>query len=179
MGNIERNNQGYKGYDYKVVDVKYAYVSMYIDYYSYFGWEVDEYYPIKDTSSHVELHLKRDRKIMNKVELTRLQRQFEDGLQQIDRLKKSINEKAMIVALTVGLIGTAFIAGSVFAITAPVPNIVLMIILAVPGFIGWILPIFLYRHFKDKRAQEVKPYIESKYDEIDEICEKAQRLLGK
>ena len=36
-------------------------------------------------------------------------------------------------------------AGATFAVTAQPPQILLCIILAIPGFLGWILPYFLYK----------------------------------
>ena len=55
--------------------------------------------------------------------------------------------------------------------------VLLSIVLAVPGFIGWIVPIFLYRWMVGRRTQIVDELKERKYDEIYEICEKGHRLL--
>ena len=68
-------------------------------------------------------------------------------------------------------------AGSVFAVTAEPPVIWLMILLALPGFAGWILPCFLYRKLVQKKSAEVNPLIEQKYDEIYTICEKGNNLI--
>lgn len=80
-------------------------------------------------------------------------------------------------ALIVAIIGTAFMAGSTFAVTAQPPYIILSVILAVPGFIGWIIPYFLYRKLAGKQTEKIVPLIEQKYDEIYEICEKGNKLL--
>ena len=42
------------------------------------------------------------------------------------------------------------------------------ILLAVPGFLGWILPHFLYRRIAGKRTEKITPLMEAKYDEIYE-----------
>ena len=68
-------------------------------------------------------------------------------------------------------------AGSVFAVTADPSQILLCIILAVPAFAGWILPYFVYKKVKAEKIKKVTPYIEEKYDEIYEICEKGHALL--
>ncbi len=68
-------------------------------------------------------------------------------------------------------------AGSVFAVTAEPPIIWLCVLLAIPGFLGWILPYFIYRRGVKKRIEKVAPYIEAKYEEIDEICRKGYSLL--
>ena len=76
-----------------------------------------------------------------------------------------------------GLLGTAFLAGATFAVTHTPPLIPLTILLAIPGFIGWILPMFLYRAMVRRRTRVVDELMERKYDEIYEICEKGQNLL--
>lgn len=48
---------------------------------------------------------------------------------------------------------------------------------AVPGFLGWGLPYFLYRMGVRKQTEKMTPLIEEKYDEIYEICEKGSKLL--
>ena len=68
-------------------------------------------------------------------------------------------------------------AGSTFAVTASPPHILLCIVLAVPGFLGWILPYFVYKKVVEKQTEKVTPLIEEKYDEIDSICERGNKLL--
>jgi len=51
------------------------------------------------------------------------------------------------------------------------------LLFAVPGFIGWIIPYFLYRRAIGKQTEKLAPLIEQKYDEIYEICEKGNKLL--
>lgn len=69
-------------------------------------------------------------------------------------------------------------AGSTFAVTAQTPYIILSVLLAVPGFIGWLIPYFLYRKVAGKQTERIVPLIEQKYDEIYEICEKGNKLHG-
>lgn len=123
--------------------------------------------------------MKRNRKIVNKMELTRLQRNFEACIEEIDMLEKSKISSATVRALVIGMIGTAFMAGSVFAVTAQPPKILLCIVLAVPAFLGWILPYFIYRKTVKEQIARVNPYIEAKYEEIYEICEKGNKSLNK
>ena len=80
-------------------------------------------------------------------------------------------------ALIVAIIGTAFMAGSTLIVTAQTPHVILSALLAVPGFIGWILPYFLYKKATEKQTEKIVPLIEQKYDEIYEICEKGNKLL--
>ena len=158
-------------------------MSFLMDGYENFGWEIDENFSGNSESLYppiqgkVLLHLKRNSKIINKMELTRLQRNFEACVNEIQMLERAKNSKAVMIALIAGVIGTAFMAGSTFAVTAQPPHIVLCILLAIPGFTGWILPYFLYKRMVCMQTEKITPLIEAKYDEIYEICEKGNKLL--
>lgn len=182
----ERRN--FVGYEYKEVSASGDKVSLLLDGYESFGWEVDDNFTLNVTqcpahvSSHVPmsktlLRLKRDRKILNKMELTRLQRNFEACVKEIETLENAKTTRATIWAIVVGIIGTAFMAGSVFAVVAPTPQILLCIVLAIPAFIGWILPYFIYKKLVQKDTEKYTMLIEAKYDEIYELCEKGNKLL--
>ena len=106
-----------------------------------------------------------------------MQRNFEACVREIEELEKRKTSAAAAAAIATGVAGTAFMAASTFAVTAQQPHILLCAILAVPGFIGWILPYFLYKRMAEAKAEEISPLIEEKYDEIYEICEKGNRLL--
>ena len=68
-------------------------------------------------------------------------------------------------------------AGATFAVTAPQPHYILMTVLALPGILGWIFPYFIYRKIAEKQTEKMNVLIETKYDEIYEICEKGNKLL--
>lgn len=167
------------GYEYRAISVQEQMVSAYKDGYSSFGWEAESGNRAFPTAGKVELKFKRDRKIRNKAELTRLQRQFDACCDEIMNLERSKTTGATMAALVVGLIGCAFLAGSVFAVTAAPPHVVLCAILAVPGFVGWALPYFLYQNLRAKKTAAVNPLIEKKYDEIYDVCERGSNLLDK
>ena len=177
MNEVERNTKDYVGYEYKELLIDASKVSQYLDGYENFGWITDESSMRIKEIGKVMLCLKRDRKILNKVELTRLQRHFEDCMKQIDTLDKSRTSMATAISIAIGLIGTAFMAGSTFAVVNEQPVIWLCILLAIPGFAGWIAPYFVFRAMVRKRDNIVNSLIEDKYDEIYEICEKGNRLL--
>lgn len=177
MSEITRGSSNFIGYEYKEVTVESERASMYLDGYMNFGWIPDEnIQPVKNMGK-VTIKLKRDRKILNKMELTRLQRHFEACLNEIDAMEKSKNSEATIWSIGIGILGTAFMAGSTFAVTNEPPLVVLSILLAIPGFIGWLLPIFVYKAMLRKKEAKLMPQIEQKYDEVYEICEKGNRLL--
>lgn len=171
------DEKNFVGYEYREINVKRSLVSIYADGYENFGWKLEGTAEQlgKLTMDSITLRFKRDRKIRNKTELTRLQRNFDACVQEIITLEASKGTKASAVAYIVGIIGTAFMAGSVFAVTAD--RIVPCIILAIPAFIGWILPCFLFKSIEKKKIAYVTPLIDKKYDEIYTVCEKANNLL--
>lgn len=167
--------KSYVGYEYKDVLIKEKFMSMYVDSYQNFGWLFDGTTDSIPGTDEVKLKLKRDRKVPNKAELTRLQCQFESCMSEIVRLDSLKVKEAAIVAFTVGVLGIAFMAGSVFAYMGSF--LPLSIVLAIPGFLGWILPYFLFCNIKKKKTEEIEPLINQKYDEIYKVCEKGCILL--
>lgn len=170
-------------YEYKDITVETDQVSMYLDCYENFGWAADnrnypqEHSDVVGIHHQTTIHLKRNRKIINKMELTRLQRHFEACMKEIMVLEKSKTRMATVWALAVAILGTAFMAGSTFAIVHEPPVVWLCILLAIPGFAGWIVPYFLYEKIRRKNTQKIQLLIEAKYEEIYEICEKGHALL--
>ncbi|MDD3367673.1 MAG: hypothetical protein PHP50_02125 [Lachnospiraceae bacterium] len=180
MNEMNRAGADYIGYEYKELVVEKKEVSFYLDGFENFGWEIDERQPEiveSNKNGKTVIRLKRNRKIMNKAELTRLQRNFEDCMRQMNSLENSKTSLATAASLLLGILGTAFIAGSTFAVTHEPPLILLCIILAIPGFMGWLAPIFIYKRLVLKKTNELAPMIEQKQDEIYEICEKGHKLL--
>ena len=62
----------------------------------------------------------------------------------------------------------AFLAGS----------LPLMIVLAIPALLGWVLPYILFTNIRKKKAALVTPLIDSKHDAIYDVCLKANSLLA-
>ncbi len=179
----------YIAYEYKELIIDADRTSLWLDAFENFGWEIDSREGITNTAiknpnskivSKTIVHLKRNRKLVNKAELTRLQRNFEACMKEIDALERSKTSKATAYSIIVGVIGTAFMAGSVMAITMneyTVPMIVLSVVLAIPGIIGWIAPYFIYKRIVSRQSVRINELIEQKYDEIYEICEKGSKIL--
>ena len=169
------SNRSFIGYEYQEISVKNEMSSVCADGYANFGWKLEDSSFALGRPDSVVMKFKRNRKIRNKTELTRLQRQFDSIVSDIISLESSKRLKASIIAYTVGIVGTVFMAGSVFSVTAGL--ILPCIILAIPAFVGWILPYFLYRSIEKDKTASVAPLIDSKYDELYTICEKANDLL--
>lgn len=171
------NGKNFIGYEYKEISAERHQISFYVDCYENFGWLVDENISPSNHGSIMKVCLKRDKKIGNKVELTRLQQHFEACVNDIRGLEAAKTSVAVIWAITVAILGTAFMAGSTFAVVHEPPIIWLCILLAIPGLLGWIVPYFLYQHVMMKQKEKLQPLIEEKYEEIYAICEKGHSLL--
>lgn len=177
MSEIKRDAADFVGYEYKQITISPAKASLYLDGYVNFGWHESEHFLLEKSGGSVTLHLRRNRKISNKMELTRLQRNFEASMEELTALERSKTTKPQAIALTVGVIGTVFMAASTFAVTATPPLIWLCVLLAIPGFMGWATPYFLYQALVKKRTSLVTPLMEQKYDEIYQLCQKGSELL--
>ena len=140
--------------------------SFLLDCYENFGWKLDERSSERKVNKDIQIHLRRERKIINKAELTRLQRNFEGCMKEIKELERAKTGGATMVALIVGIFGTAFMAGAVFSITWPTPHIILSIMLSIPAFIGWLIPYYLYRNIVMKKTKELMHMIDEKKEEI-------------
>lgn len=169
---MEQDHQpSYVAYEYKEIEAKGEREALLTDCYQSLGWEAEK------EASAGKIMLRRSRKIMNKAELTRLQRNMEACVAEIDALQKQKSTKASIISLILGLLGAAFMAGSVFAVTSNPPVVWLCILLAVPAFTLWVLAPVLYPRMVARRTTEMNELIEQKYDEIYTICEKGSKLL--
>lgn len=178
MNELTRGGSQFTGYDYLEVTSDNDRASMYLDGYENFGWVLDDNIQSSKVMGKVIIKLKRDRKIVNKTELTRLQRHFEACMNELSVIEKSKTSKATMWAICIGIFGTAFLAGSVFAVTHESPLILLCILLGIPGILGWLLPIFVFQKLVRTRSAQIEPLKEKKYDEIYEICEKGNKLLS-
>lgn len=177
MSILEKTPQDYVGYEYKELTVSGGKLSMYLDSYENFGWTLDENTSRRSRHGLVSITLKRDRRIINKAELTRLQRNFEACVQEIEALERAKTSGPLLLALAVGMAGTAFMALSVFAVTARPPHVPASILFAVPAFAGWIAPVFLYRSRLRRKTARINPLIEEKLEEIYRLCERGHQLL--
>jgi hypothetical protein len=159
--------------EYLDVNVNQDLLPLCSDCYRALGWTILN---TKNGIGTVTMKLQRDRKIKNRTALCDLQRKCEEAFKSIECLEKSKTKNAMAASLGIGLTGTTFMAGSTFAYLASM--IPLCVILAIPGFIGWMLPYFLYKKIEKQSINKTAPIIDQNYDVIYESCEKASNLLN-
>lgn len=185
-----KNNEtkDFIAYEYLSLNVKSEREPLYVDCYETLGWTLvnntalidkDDYYintiSYKD-SDMINIKLKRDRRIKNKIQLQSLQRKLESALKELERLEKQPWSIATIKSMVVAIIGAVFMAISVIAITAKSPIYALSIITGVIGIVGWVLPYFVYLKEKVKCEKENVSLIEEQYNIIYDTCEQAQKL---
>ena len=172
-----KNARDFVGYEYKELSAPGDRFSFYLDGYLNFGWVPDENTPQRKQNGVVTVTLKRDRHIVNKMELTRLQRNFDACAGEIQALERAKTTGPSMLALTVGVIGTAFMTASTFSAVAQPPHVLACILFAVPGFLGWIFPYFIYRRQVQRKTMQFNPLIEEKLEEAYRLCERGHQLL--
>lgn len=174
---ITKHGRDYIGYDYKTITADSGRVPMLLDSYANFGWAPNAAIPELRRGTVVVLNLRRERNILNKAELTRLQQHFEACVDAIDTLENSRVRTATIYSLAAGLVGVALVAGSVFMVTSEPPLILLCVLLGAPGLVCWAAAYPIFRGIREKRTAETVQLIEQKYDEMHEICAKGNNLI--
>lgn len=176
-------------YEYLSMNVKSDQEPLYIDCYENFGWTVVNHTALVDKDDYylnhsyingnrlVNIKFKRDRRIKKKAELLSLQRKLEGSLKEIERLENEPNATSIAWAMGFGLVGTIFLAISVFSITAENPIYFLGILTGVIGIVGWILPYFVYKKIKMDVEKENITLIDEEYNTIYDVCEQAKKLI--
>ena len=122
---------GFTPYEYRTLQVAPEQEPLYKDTFANFGWIVEKETAGRPGTTTMALQVKRDRRLPNRQVINELQRQAEDALGTIRDLERSRSAAAITVAVALGIVGSAFLAGSVFALTAG------LVILSVPrGALG-------------------------------------------
>lgn len=176
-GNVNEVSAGAKdfiGYEYKNISVPSLDEGLYVDSYRAFGWALESSEQDKLTSNIV-LKFKRDRQIRNKAELSRLQRQFDSYAMQVRGLEAAPKSRARMISLSVGIIGCAFLAGATFSYMSGF--IVAMVLLAIPGFLLWLIAYPSYTRVLAKTTQRNASQVDATYDAVYETTKKASQLL--
>lgn len=205
MSEVQRKENHFVAYEYKKITVRNDMENVWRDGLSHFGWKLEKRKPaivkhawgpiglmlaplalipgsptakiIRDhpSETRVDLIFKRNKDLPQKSKLSQLQSSFEACTVELNHLEQSKHSTATVVSYVVGLIGTVFMAGSVFDYLAG--RIPLSVVMAVPGFAGWILPYFLYQVLTSRKVKKLTPLIDKRYDHIYELCAKANALL--
>lgn len=142
-----------------------------------FGGRLREIQQDHESLEQVELTFKREKSLSADKNLQLLQKQFEENAESIEKIHQVPERAAAMWAYGIGLVGTVFMGGATFAVLAgmTVPGV----ILAVPGFTGWIFSGVAYHKVKAKKQQEAAVLANEKQEKISHICENAAGIILK
>lgn len=167
----------YVAYEYSTVQVDRNRESLYRDMYRSCGWVVEgTTVAIRPNITTLTLKLKRDRRLRSRPLLNELQRKGENALATIQRLEDSQAGTAVAVSLGIGIVGAAFLAGSVFAIEAGLW--LLSIPLGAVGLICWLIAYLAHGRVKAAKTASTAPHIDEQYELLYDAMDQASRLVG-
>jgi len=198
------NKESFVGYEYKTVNATRDSAGMYIDCMENFGWSLVENdgYNVQDSLSSLNpvnfgrniasaaqtfgetadaapamtLKFKRDRRIENKQQLEKLEREYEDALSAIQKAERKNIAQTMGISLGTGIIGTAFIGLAVYNFVFS--NTVLGVVFAAIGAVGWAIGFFSNMKIGKKKSTQTEPYVQEQLNIVYSTCEKAHALLA-
>ena len=183
MEGMKISARAFAAYEYKVASVDRRRAPEYLNGYESFGWELDDAYEtpasypgVPAAERMIALHLRRDRRIVNRVELTRLQRQFEACMNEIQTLESSRDVHATICSLCTGVVGLALLVCTAFSAISERALTWISLLPTIPGAVCCALAYPIYRRVYRKRERAVEPLLDAKYEEISSICEKGHQL---
>lgn len=185
---LEANSAIFHQYEYKELFINHSKVSLFIDSYKNFGWKLDtNIHPSshvdlkpKPSSSHLEeskvkLYFKRPMNITNKVELIRLENNFESCIKQITIMEKKKISIAQIYALTLGLLG---LLSAVISVISFSEYKIVSLLTAFIALTNIISPYIIYNKIRTRESQKLAPMIQQQYAEIEKICHKGYSLCS-
>jgi len=197
------NKENFVGYEYKTVNTTRDSAGMHIDCMESFGWSLVENdgYDVQDLHTNLNpvnlgrnianaaqtfgettdaarvarLTFRRDRRIENKQQLDRLEREYEAALTAISKAERKNSAQTMGVSLGAGIIGSVFVGISAYNFVSS--NIALGVAFATIGSIGWAIGFLANKKIGNKTSAQTEPYMQEQMDIIYCACEKAHALL--
>ncbi|MGO4784439.1 hypothetical protein [Cryobacterium sp. W22_MBD10_FK3] len=167
---------GFRAYEYTTIRVPRDLESIYADSYRNFGWITEATETGLPGATTVTLRLKRDRALKNRPLVAELQRQADVALVAIAALERSASTAALGLSIGVGIVGTAFLAGSVFSLEAGL--VPLSIVLGAVGLVGWLAGYLVHGRVLAQRTARVIPLVDAQYDVVYQSGERASHLLA-
>ena len=172
--NRERNRA--TAYEYKNITVPNDMKMVYADGYAHFGWEYMGMETGFQGNLTVVLKFKRDRRLKDRNDLNRLEREFENGLKEVERLERKKSASIMASALGAGVAGLAFLAGAVVSFMAG--GVFLGVVLLIPALGGCVMGFVNSIRVRAKKELQTAPQIDGHYDAVYQACEEAHTLLN-
>ncbi len=92
------------GYEYLDIVVQKNYFRLFEDGYENFGWKLENVINTPNSYGTATIRFKRDRKLKNKHEISKLQKQFNETVSEIDHLERKKGFHASTAAYVIGVI---------------------------------------------------------------------------
>ena len=198
------NKENFVAYEYKTVKATRDSAGVHIDCMENFGWTLveNEGYDVQTLLSNLNpvnfgrniagaaqtfgetadgtppmtLKFKRDRRIENKQELEKLERDYEAALAAIHKTERKNAAQTMGISMGTGIIGTVFIGLGIYNFVSS--NTVLGVLFTAVGAIGWVIGFFSNAKVSKKKSVQTEPSIQEQLDIVYNTCEKAHALLA-
>lgn len=166
-------------YDYKTVSVRREMEPMFIDTYENLGWEMINTTLQAGALTHVNVSFKRDRKIKNKVALSKIQNKVDITLSNINKINLSKQSAGVPEGLTVGICGALIFGGgmSMCMCLQGVGYMIGGIALGVMGvgvaLLGWLT----HNKCRNKKLAKLEPMLDEELNKLSDLCEEGHNLL--
>lgn len=170
------DTSAYRSFEYARTTIKSELAQVAIDCYESLGYELTGQ-RVSAPGGQVTLSFRRSRKVRGKAQLSKIQRTMDDTLASITSMETEKTKKAIIQAMTIGII-SALVLGLGMSCTMVWTH--LMVLGIVVGLIGIAGCIFAWMHYRKVCSIEtarLNPAIEEAYDRLATQCEEAQAIL--
>ena len=173
-------NQKAITYDYKTVRVNRTMEAMLTDAYQNLGWELTNTTMAEGSLTNVNVSFKRNRKIENKMELTKLQEKVDNILANIENLQTKKKNAGVVEGISTGVVGALIFGGGMSmsmlntaSVGLLVGGIAVGIVGIAVGLLGWLV----FKKINKKKNTKIQPILESEFDKLADVCEQAHGLI--
>ena len=167
-------------YDYKTIKVKREYETIVCDAYENLGWELTNTSASENSLFYINLSFKRNRKIENKMELTKLQEKVDNILANIENLQTKKKNAGVVEGISTGVVGALIFGGGMSmsmlntaSVGLLVGGIAVGIVGITVGLLGWLV----LKKINKKKNTKIQPILESEFDKLADVCEQAHGLI--
>lgn len=167
-------------YDYKTIKVKREYETIVCDAYENLGWELTNTSASENSLFYINLSFKRNRKIENKMELTKLQEKVDNILANIENLQTKKKNAGVVEGISTGVVGALIFGGGMSmsmlntaSVGLLVGGIAIGIVGIAVGLLGWLV----FKKINKKKNTKIQPILESEFDKLADVCEQAYGLI--
>lgn len=167
-------------YDYKTIKVKREYETIVCDAYENLGWELTNTSASENSLFYINLSFKRNRKIENKMELTKLQEKVDNILANIENLQTKKKNAGVVEGISTDVVGALIFGGGMSmsmlntaSVGLLVGGIAVGIVGITVGLLGWLV----FKKINKKKNTKIQPILESEFDKLADVCEQAHGLI--